>query len=107
VPGIEPGTRPQVPDRAFGQIGVVHQEHVARLHGVRREIAHHGVRHGGIGAAGELAAVTVEQADAVIVRLADHRRARGALDGEFDFRLDGIERAFDDLQHDGIDLARG
>ena len=94
----------QVADRALGQVGVVHQEHVARLHGVRREIAHHGVRHGRIGAAGELAAIAVEQPDAIIVRFADHRRARGALDGVFDLRLDGIERALDDLQHDGIDL---
>ena len=92
-------------DRALGQVGVVHQEHVAGAHGVRREIAHHGVRHRRIGAAGELAAVAVEQADAVVVRLADHRRARGALDGVFDLRLDGIERALDDLQDDRIDLA--
>ena len=97
----------QMPDRAFGQVGVVHQEHVARLHGRRREIAHHGVRHGRIGTAGELAAIAIEQADAVIVRLADHRRARGALDGVLDLRLDGIERALDDLQHDGIDLPPG
>ena len=97
----------QMPDRAFGQVGVVHQEHVAGRHGVRREIAHHGVRHGGIGAAGEFPAIAVEQADAIIVRLADHRRARGALDGIFDLRLDGIERALDDLQDDGIDLAPG
>ena len=102
----------QVPDRALGQVGVVHQEHVAGPHGVRREIAHHRIRHGGIGAAGELAAIAIEQADAIIVGFADHRRARGALDGELDFRLDGIERAFDDLQDDrdrpraGADPAR-
>ena len=95
----------QVPDRALGQVGVVHQEHVAGLHGVRRKIAHHGVRHRRVGAAGELAAIAVEQADAIVVRFADHRRARGALDGVFDFGLDGIERAFDDLQDDRIDLA--
>ena len=97
----------QVPDRAFGQVGVVHQEHVAGLHGLRREIAHHGVGHGGIGTAGELAAIAVEQADAVVVRFADHRRARGALDRVFDLRLDGIERAFDDLQDDRVDRAPG
>ena len=96
----------QVPDRAFGEIRVVHQEHVAGRHGVRRKIAHHGIGHGRVGAAGELAAIAVEQADAVIVGLADHWRARRALDGVFDFRLDGIERALNDLQDDGIDLPR-
>ena len=97
----------QVSDRSLGQVGIVHQEHVAGPHRVRREIAHHRIRHGGVGAAGELAAIAIEQADAIIVGLADHRRARGALDGEFDFRLDGIERAFDDLQDDRVDLAPG
>ena len=84
--------------RAFGQIGVVHQEHVARLHGVGRKVAHHRVRHRRIGATGELAAIAVEQADAIVVRLADHRRARGALDGVFDLGLDRVQRALDDLQ---------
>ncbi len=96
----------QVADRAFGEIGVVHQEHVARPHRLRRKVAHHGVRHRRIGSAGELSAIAVEQPDAIIMRLADHRRARGALDGEFDFRFDGIQRAFDDLQDDRIDIAR-
>ena len=64
----------QVADAAFGEIGVVHQEHVAGPHGLGREVAHHGVRHRRIGAAGELAAIAVEQADAIVVRLADHRR---------------------------------
>ena len=95
----------QVADAAFGEIRVVHQEHVARPHGLGRKVAHHGVRHRRIGAAGELAAVAVEQADAIVVRLADHRRARGALDGVLDLGLDGIERALDDLQHDRIDRA--
>ncbi len=96
----------QVTDAALGQIGVVHQEHVARPHGLGRKVAHHGVRHGRIGAAGELAAIAVEQADAIVVRLADHRPARGALDGVFDLGLDRIQRALDDLQHDRIDVAR-
>ena len=91
--------------RALGEIGVVHQEHVARLHGLGRKVAHDRIRHRRVGAPGQLAAVAVEQADAIVVRFADHRRARGALDGVFDLRLDGIERAFDDLQHDRIDLA--
>ena len=96
----------QVADRALGEIGVVHQEDVARLHGLGRKVAHHRVRHRRIGAPGQLAAIAVEQPDAVIVRFADHRRARGALDGVFDFRFDRIERALDDLQHDRIDFAR-
>ena len=63
----------QVPDAALGQVGVVHQEDVARPHRLGREVAHHRVRHRRIGAPGELAAVAVEQADAIVVRLADHR----------------------------------
>ena len=97
----------QMADAAFGQIRVVHQEHVARPHGLGRKVAHHRVRHRRIGAAGELAAIAVEQADAIIVRLADHRAARGALDGVFDLGLDRIERALDDLQHDRIDRLGG
>ncbi len=96
----------QMPDAALGEIGVVHQEDVARPHGLGRKVAHHRVRHRRIGASGQLAAMAVEQADPVVVRLADHRRARGALDGVFDLGLDRVQRAFDDLQHDRIDLAR-
>ena len=96
----------EVADRSLGQVGIVHQKYVAGPHRVRWKIAHYGIRHGGVGAAGELAAVAIEQADAVIVGFADHRRARGALDCVFDFGLDGIERPFDDLQNDRIDRAR-
>jgi hypothetical protein len=96
----------QMADAALGQIRVVHQEDVARPHGLGREVAHHRVWHGRIGSSRELAAMTIEQADAVVVRLADHRAARGALDSVFDLRLDGIERALDDLQHDRVDVAR-
>ena len=93
----------QMADAALGEIGVVHQEHVAGTHGLGGKIAHHGIRHRRIGAAGELAAVAVEQADAVVVGLADHRAAGGALDRVFDLGLDRVERAFDDLQHDRVD----
>jgi hypothetical protein len=96
----------QVADAALAEVGVVHREHVARPHGGRREIAHDGVGHRRVGAAGELAAVTVEQPDAIVVRLADHRRSRGALDGIFDLCLDRVERALDDLQDDRVDRAR-
>ena len=95
----------QVADRALAEIRVVHQEHVARLHGIRRKVTHDRIRHGRVGAPGQLAAVAIEQADAIVVRFADHRRARGELDGVFDLRFNGIEGAFDDLQHDGIDRA--
>ncbi len=96
----------QVPDRAFGQISVVHQKHVAGLHRVRRKIPHHAVRHRRIGTSGQLAAIAVEQPDPEIMGFADHRRARGALDGVFDLGLDRIQRALDDLQHDRIDRHR-
>ena len=96
----------QMADAAFGQIRVVHQEHVARPHRLGRKVAHHRIGHRRIGAAGQLAAIAVEQADAVVVRLADHRAARGALDGVFDLGLDRVERALDDLQHDRVDRLR-
>jgi hypothetical protein len=93
----------QMADAAFGEIGVVHQEHVAGPHGMRREIPYHAVRHRRIGSSGQLAAIAIEQSDPKIMRLADHRAARGALDGIFDLGLDRIKRAIDDLQHDRID----
>src|SRR3979490_1358756 len=93
----------QMADAALGEIGVVHQEHIAGLHRVRRKVAHDAIGHRRIGSPRELAAITVEQPDAKIMCFADHRRPRGAFDGEFDFGLDRIQRAFDDLQHDRID----
>ena len=52
-------------------------------------------------------AVTVEQADAIsrASRIIGERAVR--FNGVLDFRLDGIERAFDDLQHDGVDPRAG
>ena len=46
----------------------------------------------------------VEEADAVVVRLADHRRARGPLDRILDLGLDRVERALDDLEDDRVDF---
>ncbi len=63
----------QMANRAFGEVRVVHQEHVARLHRLGRIVTHHRIGHRRIRAPGELAAIAVEQADAVVVRLADHR----------------------------------
>ncbi len=93
----------QVADAAFGEVRVVHQEHVARPHRFRRKIAHHRIGHRRIGAARQLAAIAIEQADTVVVGLPDHRRTRRALDGIFDLRLDRVQRALDDLQDDRID----
>src|SRR5467141_65163 len=90
-------------DAAFGEIGVVHQKYVAWLHRVRRKVAHYSIGHRGIGSPGQLATIAVEQPDPKIMRFADHRRTRSAFDGVFDFSLDRIQRAFDDLQHDRVD----
>ena len=92
----------QMTDAALGEVGVVHQKHVAGPHGRDRKIAHDRVRHRGIRAAGKLAAMTVEQPDPVIMRFADHGAARRALDRVLDLGFDGIQRTLDDLQHDGI-----
>ena len=96
----------QMTDAALGEVGVVHQKHVARPHGGDRKIAHDRVWHRGIRTTGQLAAMTVEQADAVIMRFTDHGAARRALDRVLDLGFDGIQRAFDDLQHDRIDRRR-
>ena len=79
-------------DAAFAEISIVHEKYVTRTHALEREIAHDGVRHGGIRSPGELAAAAVEQADAIIVRLADHGAAGRALDGILDLGLDRVPR---------------
>src|SRR6202011_4975712 len=59
--------------------------------------------HRRIGTPRQFAAVAVEQPDAEIMGFADHRAARRAFDGEFDFGFDRIQRSFDDLQYDRVD----
>src|ERR1035437_1356776 len=80
----------QVSDTTLTEIGVVHQEDIARTHGARGEVTHHRIGHGRLGESRQLAAVAVEQTDAIVVRLANHRPWRGPLDGVFDLRLDRI-----------------
>jgi hypothetical protein len=41
------------------------------------------------------------------MRFADHGAARRALDRVLDLGFDGIQRALDDLQHDGINGGSG
>src|SRR5262249_47759912 len=94
----------EMSDAALGQVGVVHQKHIAGPHSFWWEVAHHGVRHRRVGSAGELAATAIKQTDPIVVSLADHRAAGGPLDGVFDLCFDRGEGAFYDLQHDRIDV---
>src|SRR5262249_49947551 len=57
----------------------------------------------GVRASGELAAATIVDAGAEVARLADHGRARGALDGRFHLGLGRGQRALHDLQQDRVD----
>jgi hypothetical protein len=93
----------QMADPAFRSVDVVVEEHVARPHGLQREVADDGLHEGGIRASRELAAAAVVDAGAEVARLADHGRARRALDRRLDLRLDGGEGALDDLEDDRID----
>ena len=59
-----------------------------------------------IGAPGELAPLGVEQRHAIVVLVADHRRARGALDRRLDLELGGADGAVDDFELDRAELGR-
>ncbi len=94
----------QVADAALGEVDVVVEEHVAGPHRVQREVARHRVHQRGVGPAGELAQVPVVDAGAVVVRVADHRRARRPPDRGLDLHLDRGEVALDDLDQHRVDL---
>src|SRR5262249_21212673 len=97
----------QVPDAALGAVDVVVEVDVAGSHGGEGKVAHDRLHEGRVGAPGELSASPVVDASPEVARLADHRRARRALDGGLDLRLDGGEHALDDLEHDGIGALDG
>src|SRR3954468_7037642 len=90
----------QVADAALGAVDVVVEEDVASLHALDGEVADDRLDEGGVGAAGQLAAVSIVDAASEVAGLADHGRAGGALDGGFDLGLGGCESPFDDLDDD-------
>src|SRR5262249_27280093 len=91
----------------LGAVDVVVEEHVTRPHRLEREIAHDRLHERRVRAAGELAAPPVVDPRAEIARLADHRRARRALDRGLDLGFHRGERALDDLDDDRIDRGPG
>ena len=93
-----------VADAARRVVGVVPEEHVARVDVVFPEILEHRLDQRRIGPPGELAPPGVEQRDPVVVLVADHRRARGALDGGLDLELGRADGAGDDLELDRPEL---
>ena len=96
-----------VTDAAARIVGIIPEEHVAGMNVVGAEIFEHRLDDRRIGAAGELAAFGVEQRDPVVVLVADHRRARRALDRGLDLELGGANGAVDDFQLDRAEHAAG
>ena len=78
----------QVPDAALGQVDVVVEEHVTGAHRLHRIVAHHRLDQRRVRPAGELAQPAVVDAGPEVVRVADHRRARGAPDRGLHLLLD-------------------
>ena len=89
-----------MPDAAGAVVGIVPEEDIAFVDVVRAEIVEHRLHQGGVGAPGELAAPGIEEGDAVVVLVADHGRARGALDRRLDLELRRADGAGNDLELD-------
>ena len=89
-----------VPDAAGAVVGVVPEEDIAVLDIVGAEVVEHRLHQRRVGAPGELAALRVEERDAVVVLIADHGRARGALHRRLDLELRRADGAGDDLELD-------
>jgi hypothetical protein len=91
----------------FGEVDVVVEEHVPRLHRLDREVADHRVHQRGVRPPGQLAQQAVVDPGAEVVRVTDHRRPRGAADGGLDLLLDRGQRSRDDLDEDRVGLDLG
>ena len=89
-----------VSDTAGTVVGIVPEEDIALVNVVRSEIIENRLDEGGVGASGEFTAPGVEQGDAVVVLVPNHRRTRGALDRRLDFKLRGADGAGNDLELD-------
>ena len=87
-------------DAARAVVGVVPEEDIPGMDVAGVEILEHRLDHRRIGAPGELSAPGVEQGDAVVVLVADHRRARGPFDRRLDLQLGGADRPADDFELD-------
>ena len=93
----------QVPDSTLGAVDVIVEEDVPGPHRLERKIAHDGLDERRVRSSGELAAPPVVDSRAEVARLADHGRARCALDRRLDLGLHGGERALDDLEDNRVD----
>jgi hypothetical protein len=92
----------QVADPALGEVDVVVEEDVAHVHLVDRVVPHDRLHQCRVRPAGELAQLPVVDAGPEVVRVADHRGARGPADGGLDLHLDRGQRAGDDLDQDRV-----
>ena len=87
-----------VADAAAAVVRVVPEEHIARVDVVGVEVLEDRFDERRIGPAGELSPTGVEQCDAIVVLVADHRRPGCALDGGFDLEFGRADRACDHLE---------
>ena len=92
-------------DPARAVVGVVPEENIALKDVVFAEIFEHRLDQRRIGAARQLAALGIEQRHAVVVLIADHGRARGALDRRLDLQLGRAHGASDNLELDRSDFS--
>ena len=92
----------EVADATLGEIDVVVEVDVARLHGLEREVASHRMHQRGVRATGELAQVPVVNSGAKIVGVTNHRGPRRPRNGRLHFHFDACEVAGHDLDENGI-----
>src|SRR2546429_1565578 len=92
-----------MPDAALGEVHVVVEEDVAGAHRLKWIVAGHRMDQRRVRPAGQLAQLAIVDTGAEVVRVADHRRARGTADRRLHFPLDGRECALHDLQYHRID----
>ena len=96
------------PMRAGGIVGSFQKKTSPGLISSTGKYSKHRLDDRRVGAAGQLAPARVEQRDAVVVLVADHRRAGRALDRGLDLELGRADRALDHLERDRAQLgARG
>ena len=89
-----------VADPAGAVVGIVPEKDVAGVDVALVEVLEDRLDQGRIRPPGQLAPLRIEERDAVVVLVPDHRRARGSLDRRLDLELGGADRTGNDLELD-------
>ncbi|CAB4936604.1 unannotated protein [freshwater metagenome] len=92
----------QVADATLGEIDVVVEVDVTRLHGLQREVAGNRMHQRGVGTPRQLAQIAVVDSGAEIVGVTNHRGPRRPRNGRLHFHFDACEVAGHDLDENGI-----